>query len=48
MKKAKVFSFNKGVSKNEAELNQWLAQNPQIKILSTAGTQALLTVIYEE
>lgn len=48
MNKAKIFSFNKTSSKNEAELNQWLAQNPKVKILCAAGTQAYFTLIYEE
>jgi hypothetical protein len=48
MKKAKTFLMKKGLEKDEAEINQWLAQHSQIKILGMAGTYANLTIIYEE
>jgi hypothetical protein len=48
MKKAKSFLMKKGLDKDEAEINKWLAQNPQIKVLGMAGTYAALTIIYEE
>ena len=48
MKKAKSFLMKKGLEKDEAEVNKWLAQNPQIKILGMAGTYGNLTIIYEE
>ncbi len=48
MKKAKNFLMKKGLEKDEAEINSWLAQKPQIKILGMAGTYSTLTIIYEE
>ncbi len=48
MKKAKMFLLKKGQTKDEAEINAWLAQNSKIQILGMAGTYSNLTIIYEE
>lgn len=48
MKKTKIFSMNRGLDKGEAEINAWLAQNSEKKIVSTAGTNAYLIIIYAE
>ncbi|NMC08620.1 MAG: hypothetical protein GYA24_25650 [Candidatus Lokiarchaeota archaeon] len=49
MKKVKMFALKSGLEKGEAEVNDWLAQNAERKILSTAGIgSAGLVIIYEE
>lgn len=49
MKKAKMFLLKHGLEKGEAEVNDWLAQNAERKILSSAGLgSAGLVIIYEE
>nr|MDO8113662.1 hypothetical protein [Candidatus Sigynarchaeota archaeon] len=48
MKRTKIFSLNRGLDKAEAEINTWLAQNSEKKIVSTAGTNAYLIIIYDE
>ncbi len=49
MKRAKIFFLKSGVSKAEAEINEWLAANSEKKIVSTAGVgNAVYIVIYEE
>jgi hypothetical protein len=48
MKKAKIFLMKKGLEKDQAEINAWLEQNPQIQIVGMAGTYSNLTIIYEE
>nr|MDO8088073.1 hypothetical protein [Candidatus Sigynarchaeum springense] len=49
MKKAKFFLLKSGLEKSEAEVNAWLAQNAERKILSSAGIgNAYIVIIYEE
>ncbi len=47
MKKSKIFQVNNR-DKGEAEINAWLAQNAERKIISTAGTNVYVVVFYEE
>jgi hypothetical protein len=47
MRKTKIF-FVKNRDKAEAEMNAWLAQNSEKKIVSTAGTNVFVIFIYEE
>lgn len=47
MKKSKIFQVNSR-DKAEAEINAWLAQNAERKIISTSGTNVYFIVIYEE
>ncbi len=48
MQKMKVFQVNRGADKAEAEVNNWLAQNSKVRIISTAGTNAYIIIFYEE
>ena len=48
MKKSKIFQANKGQTKLEADINEWLAQISEKVIVSTAGTNAYVIIIYEE
>ncbi len=49
MKKAKFFLLKSGFEKSEAEVNAWLAQNAERKIISSAGIgNACFIIIYEE
>ncbi len=47
MRKTKIFQVNNR-DKGEAEINAWLAQNAERKIISTAGLNVYFIVIYEE
>jgi hypothetical protein len=47
MRKAKIFQVNNR-DKGEAEINAWLAQNSEKKIVATAGTNVYVVFVYEE
>jgi len=48
MKKTKIFQINKRQDAVEAEINALLAENSEKVIVSTAGTNVFLFIIYEE
>ena len=48
MQKMKVFITNRGADKAEVDVNNWLAQNPNVKIITAAGTNAYIIIFYEE
>jgi hypothetical protein len=47
MRKEKIFQVNNR-DKAEAEINAWLAQNSEKKIISTAGTNVYVIFVYED
>jgi hypothetical protein len=52
MKKVKIFLLKKGHDKDEAEINAWLAQNPQIchpvRYSSHQGVLSINKTLYQE